>query len=48
MFASDFHSYDVDEGNINYDEYIRHRATLVSIPKKGWTVADQVSDLREF
>jgi len=41
VFAKDFHSYDLDQGYLNYDQYVQLRTLFVSQAPKGWSPVDQ-------
>lgn len=41
VFAKDFHSYDLDQGYLRYDQYILLRTQFVSQAPDGWTAAQQ-------
>lgn len=41
VFAKSFHSYDLDQGYLNYDQYVQLRTQFVSQAPPGWTAAQQ-------
>lgn len=41
VFAKNFHSYDLDQGYLNYKEYVQLRTQFVSQAPPGWTAAAQ-------
>ena len=45
VFAKTFHSYDLDQGYLNYDEYVKLRTQFVSQAPRGWTAAEQSTKL---
>jgi len=44
VFALEYHSWDMDNGGLDYTEYVRQRTEFVSRAPNGWTIASQNID----
>ncbi|KAJ1415652.1 hypothetical protein B484DRAFT_401409 [Ochromonadaceae sp. CCMP2298] len=46
VFALEYHSWDMDNGGLDYTEYVRQRTEFVSRAPNGWTSEDQNGNRR--